>query len=444
MKKITLFLMMLLIATFGFGQTLPITFDEPSHSNFVGEGGNTFEVVMDGTNNVGQTVSGGDQFNSRVDLALETFIDMTTSNKTFTFEFYTSEAVVMTGLFQINNEEEGGFPIEMQFTTNGEIGWETITLNFDDATNGFPNQNEPVIYGQYAGLSIFTNFGDTGSSTYWFDDIAGAANGATVPEPEPESQPETAAPTPPARAAEDVFSVYSDAYTNESSSLEAFGGGSLDFFDVDGDEFIRLSGAPGANLQWFFGIPDGVDLSSFTHYHIDYYFEGEVPGEGAIFQTIIQGFDSNSEFTGNTLHNITPTETGVWLSLDIPIETFNGGTSARTNVGQMQLAMAGPAFGPTFVDNVYFHKDTTLNNRDFDMSEFSAYPNPSENLWTIDAGTGSVSGVEVYDLTGRQVLKINGNQKSKVEVDASNLNPGVYLAKVTSEGRSRSIKLIKK
>ena len=32
-------------------------------------------------------------------------------------------------------------------------------------------------------FSIFTNFGDTGTSTYWFDDVAGAVNGDPVPAP---------------------------------------------------------------------------------------------------------------------------------------------------------------------------------------------------------------------------------------------------------------------
>jgi len=62
----------------------------------------------------------------------------------------------------------------------------------------------------------------------------------------------------------------------------------------------------------------------------------------------------------------------------------------------------------------------------------------------LDAGTGSIDQIQVYDLTGREVLKTAGNKQSKVEVNASSLNSGVYLAKVTSEGRSRSIKLIKK
>ena len=112
---------------------LPIDMEDPADDAWVGDGGAIYslETALFSPNTVGKIVGGTDQWNSRVDLALGTYIDMTTANKTFTFEFYTTEAVVMTGLFQIALEEEGGFPIEMTFTTNGAIGWETITLDFN-------------------------------------------------------------------------------------------------------------------------------------------------------------------------------------------------------------------------------------------------------------------------------------------------------------------------
>ena len=73
-----------------------------------------------------------------------------------------------------------------------------------------------VVYGQYATINIFSNFGDTGSSTYYIDAIRGAANGAAVgsgsgsgTDPDPVTGL-TAAPTPN-KAPADVISVYSDA-----------------------------------------------------------------------------------------------------------------------------------------------------------------------------------------------------------------------------------------
>ena len=179
MKKITL-LFSLLAVSIGNAQSLPIDFDDALDANFTAAGGATFTVTADGTNAIGQIIGGADQYNSRIDLALDTYIDMTTAAKTFTFEYYTTEAVAMNGLLQIGAEEAGGFAIEKGFVTDGNIGWETITIDFVDATNGYPNAAVPVVFGQYAQISVFTNFADTGVSTYWIDDIAGAANGAAV------------------------------------------------------------------------------------------------------------------------------------------------------------------------------------------------------------------------------------------------------------------------
>ncbi len=253
--------------------------------------------------------------------------------------------------------------------------------------------------------------------------------------------PPTAASTPPNRLAADVFSVYSNAYAAEASTLGAFGGGTVTDFNIGGDDFLRLSGAPGSNLQWFFGIPDGVDLSGFTHFHMDYYFDGSVPGEGAIFQTIMQGFDASSNFTGNSLHNEIPTVTGQWISLDIPISSFNGGVSVRDNIGQMQLAMAGPAFGPTYVDNVYFHKNT-LSTAQFELENVSVYPNPTNGIWNIKANNLNIETVQVFDILGKQVMTLAPNA-SEVSIDASGLNEGIYLVKMTSANGTKTMKLVK-
>ena len=183
MKKLLLGLMLFMaFSASSQNPLLPIDFDDPADDAFVGDGGAVYslETVLFAPDVVGKIDGGGDQWNARVDLALGTYIDMTTANKTFTFEFYTTTTDVMTGLFQISDEESGGYAIEMQFTTDGLIGWQTISLDFNGATNAYPNAGEPVVYGNYAKLSIFTDFGFTTTGTYYFDDIAGAANGGIV------------------------------------------------------------------------------------------------------------------------------------------------------------------------------------------------------------------------------------------------------------------------
>ena len=213
---------------------------------FVGQGGVTYSEATDptdSTNTVGKMEGGGAQYSSLIGLQLDTYIDMTTSEKTITFQFYTTEAVPMNGMLQLNGEQDGGNPIEMRFTTDGNIGWETITLDFNDAKNGYPYGDVPVVYGQYATVNVFSNFGDTGSSTYYIDAIRGAANGAAVgsdpgtdPDPDTDPDPGTgliAAPTPN-KAPADVISVYSDAFTeNIATNLNPGWGQATQTTEVD-------------------------------------------------------------------------------------------------------------------------------------------------------------------------------------------------------------------
>ena len=247
---------------------------------FVGQGGVTYSEATDptdSTNTVGKMEGGGAQYSSLIGLQLDTYIDMTTSEKTITFQFYTTEAVPMKGLLQLNGEQDGGNPIEMRFTTDGNIGWETITLDFNDAKNGYPNGDVPVVYGQYATVNVFSNFGDTGSSTYYIDAIRGAANGAAVgsdpgtdPDPDTDPDPGTgliAAPTPN-KAPADVISVYSDAYTSIATDLNPFWGQQTDATEIQIDGNLTLKYA---NLNYQGLDYSTTDVSAMEYVHLDYY-----------------------------------------------------------------------------------------------------------------------------------------------------------------------------
>jgi hypothetical protein len=468
MKRITL-LFCLLTASLGFSQVVLEDFegDAPEVSAVDGASASISTTEAVGTKSLEIISSSAGQPWQQAELVFQgDWIDLTTT-KTATVDVYSNAAFTMLAKVI---EPVGAGPESATSASHTGNGWETLLFDFS-----LPEDNTGAANDIYGAILFLPNWDGTGSgtnttnnnwndatdATYYVDNITGIAiaapetcNDGILNNEETEidcggpncgpcaAPPTSSAPTPPSRPAADVFSVYSDAYTNETSELAAFGGGSLEVFDIGGDEFVGLSGAPGANLQWFFGIPAGVDISSFTHYHMDFYYDGDVPGEGAIFQTIIQGFDAvTSVFTGNTLHNVIPAVTGQWLSLDIPISTFNGGVSVRDNIGQMQLAMAGPAFGPTYIDNVYFHNDTVLSTDDFETTTFRAFPNPTNGDWNI-SGNSIINSVAVYDILGKQVISLTPNATETV-IDASSLNSGMYFARIEGIEGSKTVKLIK-
>lgn len=450
MKKIT-FLMILLTVSFGYSQSLPIDFDDTLDAGFTADGGSVFSVVDDGTGDmVGQIVGGTDQFNSRINLALDTYIDMTTANKTFTFEFYTTEAVVMTGLFQLGAKEPGGtdvFPIEMQFTTDGNIGWQTITLDFNSATNGFPNAGLPVEYGQYAQVSVFTNFGDTGTSTYWVDDIAGAANGAVVPQaPEPTDAP----PTPPARAAADVISIYGDAYGT------AVGLNNVPWDDPTNfaEESIAGNNVLKVDFGTFMGSSLGsvVDASGMTHFHIDYWIADDYL-VGQVFNQKLSnhlgGAGETNAIEGNIALPGDGTQNQTWVSYDVEISAMvdsdgdnNNAPFERGDITEYIITPSG-TIATAFIDNIYFHKNTTLGTNDFSKTSFRTYPNPTQDSWTIETQDVRIASITVFDVLGKSVMAIQPNEDRAV-IDGSSLKSGLYFAKVETAEGVRSVKLIKK
>ena len=87
-----------------------------------------------------------------------------------------------------------------------------------------------------------------------------------------------------------------------------------------------------------------------------------------------------------------------------------------------------------------FVVEGTLGVDDFNTLDMSLYPNPVDgNYVTIQTPINGVKEVEVFDILGKRVINTNLISDS---LDISELNPGVYMVKVTVENQSKVSKLI--
>ena len=84
----------------------------------------------------------------------------------------------------------------------------------------------------------------------------------------------------------------------------------------------------------------------------------------------------------------------------------------------------------------------TLSTNEFTVSEFSVFPNPATDNWTIK-GNQQIMQVEIVDILGKSVLNLNPNN-FETTVNASSLNSGLYFARIKTESGINSVKLIKK
>ena len=252
--------------------------------------------------------------------------------------------------------------------------------------------------------------------------------------------PTTSAPTPPTRDASDVFSMLSDAYTNETAGVNAFAGATIEDFVIGGTDNTLKVTAPtaGGGYQYVFGIPNGVDLSAFTHMHIDYYAMGEVAG-GEVLQTFLQQFAGDGAFQHNIVNTAAVTTTGSWVSIDVEISSMGSGELSRDNIGQIQMVLAGPAYGPVFLDNIYFYREASAGLDDNVFNTVKMFPNPAKDTVQFSVNSNENLDIEIFDMLGKSVLRVNAVQN---EVNIADLNSGLYFVQMTLGTQQATKKLV--
>lgn len=169
-------------------------------------------------------------------------------------------------------------------------------------------------------------------------------------------EPPAAAAPAPTHPADEVVSLYSDAYTNQliDTWRADWGGVTTQFeeFDVHGNAALMYS-----TLNWVGVIFESryIDASAMEYFHLDLYApEGDefgielvsfATGSGDGSTKVLIDAASDPAFTA-----------GEWMSIDIPVSDFvfdEGDTNAMSALGQMVFS-SGSA-GLVLVDNVYFH-----------------------------------------------------------------------------------------
>ncbi len=85
--------------------------------------------------------------------------------------------------------------------------------------------------------------------------------------------------------------------------------------------------------------------------------------------------------------------------------------------------------------------DIVLGAEDFAAGSFTYHPNPVNDILNLSY-TNVIESVEVYNLIGQKVMEKYGTQ-NEMTVNMTELSAGTYLVTVTSEGVSKTIKVVK-
>lgn len=251
------------------------------------------------------------------------------------------------------------------------------------------------------------------------------------------------------------FYIYSELSGNPNTSdftgfnlVDFAGSVTLSQPDLNGDTVLKAE-----NLD-FFGSGFGLSAPFFnatgpyTYVHINYYATTSTAFnfslvDDSLSATVCCG-NPEEPFYRFGAGGDAALVTGSWQSVYIPLSHFAtypplvSGTWDGTDLKQTLIT----GNGTVYIDNIYFStSNMTLDTNDFTLDKYNVSPNPTNNVWNINAQQ-IIESVQLFDVLGKQVMSI-APKTSDVSIDASNLVKGLYFAKVNTEFGSNTIKLIK-
>jgi len=223
-----------------------------------------------------------------------------------------------------------------------------------------------------------------------------------------------AAPTPPARNAWDVISLYSGAYT--PSSAPNWGAAGTDV-SLSGDTARFFNGFTLARLAFA-----ATNVSEMTHMHIDVYSLNQNP----------LWFELN----GN--RRVTSTPVNGWVSVDIALSEFVG--LNLTNVSFFDLNNPTGASAPVkqvYLDNIYFYRAASLLPPTMGTLTVPTGVTMGDAPFVLTNPTTNSSGTFSYTSSNTAVATVSGNTVTIVGggstiITATVSADGTYGARSTS------------
>ncbi len=259
------------------------------------------------------------------------------------------------------------------------------------------------------------------------------------------TEPTVAAPTPPARDAVNVVSLFSGAYTNlTGTDFNPNWGQStvVSTEDIAGNSTLKYANF---NYQGT-ALSSQQDLTGMQFLHIDMWTADAT----VVGVTPINASGSPAE----SLVSLTPIVAGQWNSYDIPLTSFTSSGMSLNQVFQMKFdGQAGQTPSTIYLDNIYFYSTgpaptepsaaaPTPPARDIPdvISLFSnAYANVAVSSWRTD---WSVAVLEEVTIAGNAAKKYSaldyvGIETTPTTVDATGMTHvhiDVWSADITSFG----------
>jgi hypothetical protein len=181
-----------------------------------------------------------------------------------------------------------------------------------------------------------------------------------------------------------------------------------------------------------------------------------LPGQG----TFVIGYNYNFTtsgtdvtFTFELLDDKTDVIAYLWKESpfgETPMTNTSGKIFTKTITGQTPGATLSYACKFAFAGGLAVTKyfsyvvgdDCSLGINDFDLNPFIAYPNPTNNIWTVKTQNIKIASIEVFDILGKNVMNLKP-ETTEATIDATRLKSGIYFAKIKTANGLSSLKLVR-
>ncbi len=301
--------------------------------------------------------------------------------------------------------EGGSTPVEIQVSNTLTNEWELLEFDF----SGYLGNS-------YSRLVIIPDFVDRSqNNTLYFDNIV-IPEGNVTPPP-PAGEPEVVAPIPTLDS-ENVFSIFSDSYTDLAGTDFAPPWGQTTTVTTESIESNNMLKYANFNYQGT-QLVGAHDLTAMTHIHIDMWTDNA---------TVVT-FTPVSALTGEFPVSLTPIVSESWNSYDIPLSGFTG--LAFNDIHQLKFdGQQGVSPSTIYLDNIYFYSvpqlsdDATLSNLTVNGVTVTGFDSAtlSYNV-VLPSGTTTVPTVAATTTSSEAIYQIT---------DATEL-PGTTEVEVTAE-----------
>lgn len=172
---------------------------------------------------------------------------------------------------------------------------------------------------------------------------------------------------------------------------------------------------------WYKATGDGTDARIWSNYR-----------DAADVIVYQDATTANDPLRNNNSYLATATD---WTEVSITVTPPAG-------VVQLQLAVRAYNGGTVSFDQFSVTQGTMSTNNFNAIDGLKMYPNPvSGNTLYLESTTNASKQVQVYDVLGKQVINTTVNNNS---LNVANLNAGVYIVKITEEGKTATRKLVVK